>query len=82
MLRRTGRPLRAAELFEEISRVDRELGQRANPSNFLLAVLSDGIKAGRLVLHKVKGTRGGYYLLEEWVDEHGEPDSAMIMEML
>jgi hypothetical protein len=54
--RRVGRPLKARALFTEIARIDPELNRRANPANFLSAVLSAGIKSGRLILHKVKGT--------------------------
>jgi hypothetical protein len=63
ILRRVGRPLKARALFTEIARIDPELNRRANPANFLSAVLSAGIKSGRLILHKVKDTRGGYYVL-------------------
>lgn len=81
ILRRVGRPLKARELFVEINRIDPELRKRANPSNFLSAVLSEGVKTGRLILHPVKGTRGGYYVLEEWTDEHGELDADMKYEL-
>ncbi len=82
ILRRTGRPLKAKELFEEINKIDPELRKRANPSNFLSAVLSEGVKNGRLILHKVKGTRGGYYALEGWTDEDGDLDIDMKIELI
>jgi hypothetical protein len=82
ILRRTGRPLKARELVEAIARIDPALRKRANPPNFLSAVLSEGVKAGRLLLHKVKGTRGGYYVLEEWTDEQGNLDVDMKSELL
>lgn len=71
VLQKEGRPLSAAELYDEVDELDGELGFKQNPKTLLSVVLHKAVKENRLTLHKVKGTRGAYYALKEWTDENG-----------
>lgn len=71
VLQKDGRPLSAAELYDEVDELDGELGFKQNPKTLLSVVLHKAVKENRLTLHKVKGTRGAYYALKEWTDENG-----------
>lgn len=71
VLQKEGKPLSAAELFDEVDELDGELGFKQNPKTLLSVVLHKAVKENRLTIHKVKGTRGAYYALKEWTDENG-----------
>lgn len=71
VLQAEGRPMSAAELYDEVDDLDGELGFKRNPKTLLSVVLHKAVKEKRLTLHKVKGTRGAYYALIEWTDENG-----------
>jgi hypothetical protein len=81
ILKRTGRPLRATELFDEICLMDHELSLKSNPAVFLSVVLHKGVKEKRLSLHKILGIRGGFYALQEWHDDEGKLESYMIEQL-
>lgn len=71
VLQAEGRPMSAAELYDEVDDLDGELGFKRNSKTLLSVVLHKAVKENRLTLHKVKGTRGAYYALIEWTDENG-----------
>lgn len=74
VLKQSGRPMRAQEIIHELQVRDNEglLQLVDDPENHLSSVLSKAKKLGRLKLFKVPGTRGGYYAIEDWVDEAGK----------
>lgn len=84
VIRRIGRPLRSSEILHELMAMDKneELSSRANPNTYVSVVLSKGVQAGRLKIYKVPGTRGGYYALEEWIDEDGKLSDEMRRQLL
>ena len=71
VLRREGRPQRPVEIVEMLQELDDSLYSKANPSTFISVVLAKAVREKRLSLHKIFGTRGGYYALEEWLDDKG-----------
>lgn len=83
VITRSGRPLRSREIMHELSAMDNEgmLSGLANPNSYLSVVLAKGVKAGRLKIFKMPGTRGGYYALAEWLDKKGELPENMRSEL-
>ncbi|MES2477995.1 MAG: hypothetical protein V4561_02845 [Bacteroidota bacterium] len=77
VLQAEGRPMSAAELYDEVDDLDGELGFKRNPKTLLSVVLHKAVKEKRLTLHKVKGTRGAYYALIEWTDENENLNSKL-----
>ena len=84
IIRQRGRPMRAQEIIHELKAMDtgRMLRFVDDPDKHLSIVLAKGKKAGRLRLFKVAGTRGGYYALEDWVDDNGNLNSEMKVHLL
>lgn len=71
MIRKEGKPLRSVEIVDLLLKIDDNLHLKANPNTFISVVLAKAVREKRLSLHKIFGTRGGYYALEEWVDDKG-----------
>lgn len=71
VIRKEDKPLRAVEIVELLLELDDSLHLKANPNTFISVVLAKAVKEKRLSLHKIFGTRGGYYALEEWLDDNG-----------
>lgn len=74
VIKQHGRPMRAQEIIHELRARDKEglLQFTDDPEAHLSSVLSKAKKLGRLKVFKVAGTRGGYYAIEDWVDEAGK----------
>jgi hypothetical protein len=71
VIRNEDMPMRAVEIVDTLLKLDDSLHLKANPNTFISVVLAKAVKEKRLSLHKIFGTRGGYYALEEWLDEKG-----------
>jgi len=72
LVTRANKPFRSAEIIEVLQKKEPVLHQKMSKEKFLSAFLNVAMKHGRLVPYKLKGVRGNYYCLPEWVDEDGQ----------
>lgn len=70
-LQQENRPLRSTTLIEILARREPTLASHRNQVQYFSAFLSNAVSYNRIVKHKVKGVRGYYYLLPEWLDDQG-----------
>ena len=70
-LQKENRPLRSTTLIEMLAKREPSLANHHNKVQYFSAFLSNAVSYNRIVKHKVKGVRGYYYLLPEWVDDQG-----------
>ncbi|PQJ08985.1 hypothetical protein CJD36_021495 [Flavipsychrobacter stenotrophus] len=66
------KPLRSAEIIEVLQKKELILHEKVSKEKFLSAFLNMAMQHGRLIPYKLKGVRGNYYCLPEWVDEEGK----------
>lgn len=57
-------------------------GLKYQGDNFISVVLAKAVKMGRLHIEKVRGTRGAYYALPEWLNEEGKLNEKMLRGMM
>ena len=68
-----GKPLRSAEIIPLLKDRQPEIVKKQDSlEKYISAFLNTAIKQGRLVPYKLKGVRGNFYCLPEWIDEDGE----------
>jgi len=72
LVTQANKPLRSAEIIEVLQKKEPVLHERVSKEKFLSAFLNVAMQHGRLIPYKLKGVRGNYYCLPEWVDEEGE----------
>lgn len=72
LVKQTNKPLRSAEIIEVLQKKEPILHKKASKEKFLSAFLNVAMQHGRLIPYKLKGVRGNYYCLPEWIDENGE----------
>jgi len=77
LVKQANKPLRSAEIIEVLQKKEPVLHKKVSKEKFLSAFLNVAMQHGRLIPYKLKGVRGNYYCLPEWVDEEG----ALIPEM-
>lgn len=65
------RPLRSPELITLIEKREPALAEHYSKVQYFSAFLSNAVKYGRIIQQKMKGVRGYYYLLPQWLDEKG-----------
>ena len=70
-LQQINRPLRSTTLIEMLAKRESTLANHHNKVQYFSAFLSNAVSYNRIIKHKVKGVRGYYYLLPEWVEDHG-----------
>src|SRR5581483_4954948 len=68
-LQQENRPLRSPELISLLEKREPALAEHYNKVQYFSAFLSNAVKYGRVIQRKMKGVRGYYYLLPDWVDE-------------
>lgn len=68
-LKAANKPLRSMELIATLERNEPMLLNHHNKVKYFSAFLNMAFKYGRIVPQKVKGVRGYYYLLPDWIDE-------------
>ena len=68
-LQQENRPLRSPELITLLEKREPVLAEHHNKVQYFSAFLSNAVKYGRVIQKKLKGVRGYYYLLPDWVDE-------------
>ena len=71
------KPLRSAEIISILKVREPDLNHKASKEKFLSAFLNVAMQHQRLIPYKLKGVRGNYYCLPEWINE----DSELIPEM-
>jgi predicted nuclease with TOPRIM domain len=80
-LQQENRPLRSSQLIRLLEKREPSLAQHYNKVQYFSAFLSNAVNYGRVIQHKVKGVRGFYYLLPDWLDAQGtvKPDYSKAM---
>ncbi len=77
LIKQANKPLRSAEIIEVLQKKEPVLHKKVSKEKFLSAFLNVAMQHGRLIPYKLKGVRGNYYCLPEWVNEKGELVSEM-----
>lgn len=72
LVKLANKPLRSAEIIGVLQKKEPVLHEKVSKEKFLSAFLNVAMQHGRLIPYKLKGVRGNYYCLPEWVDEEGE----------
>lgn len=75
ILRHENRPLRSAELIALLEKRESHLLHHHNKVQYFSAFLTQSVRYKRIISYKLKGVRGYYYLLPEWMDAKGEPQA-------
>ena len=71
-LKTENRPLRSAEIISILEIKEPLLERHHNKCKFFSAYLNTAVKYKRVIQQKVKGVRGYYYVLPEWMNECGK----------
>ena len=72
LISKANKPLRSVKILEQLELREDDL-QRINDTEKLLSeVLNTATKNGRLIQYKLKGVRGYYYCLPQWIDEQNQ----------
>ena len=73
LINKAQKPLRSSEILQLLtSREPTIIKKQASMEKYLSAFLNTAMKHGRLIPYKLKGVRGNYYCLPEWINEDGE----------
>lgn len=72
LVRQANKPLRSAEIIEVLQKKEPVLHEKMSKEKFLSAFLNTAMKHERIIPYKLKGVRGNYYCLPEWLNEEGE----------
>jgi chromosome segregation ATPase len=72
LVAQANKPLRSAEIISVLRVREPDLNQKASKEKFLSAFLNVAMQHQRLIPYKLKGVRGNYYCLPEWINEDGE----------
>ncbi|TXJ28349.1 MAG: hypothetical protein E6Q24_06105 [Chitinophagaceae bacterium] len=67
-IRQENRPLRSSELINLLERKERYLATHPNKVQYFSAFLTQAVRYKRICPYKLKGVRGYYYLLPEWME--------------
>jgi len=73
VLSHENRPLRSADLIRLLELREPQLANHHNKVQYFSAFLTQAVKYNRVIAHKLKGVRGYYYLLPEWMDDKNQP---------
>ena len=72
MVTNANKPLRSVEIIALLLPREPVLNQKVSKEKFISPFLNSAMQYERLIPFKLKGVRGNYYCLPEWVDEKGE----------
>lgn len=73
LITKAQKPLRSSEILQLLTnREPTIIKKQASMEKYLSAFLNTAMKHGRLIPYKLKGVRGNYYCLPEWINEEGE----------
>lgn len=70
-LKTENRPLRSVEIISLLELKEPMLAGHHDKAKFFSAYLNTAVKYKRIIQQKIKGVRGYYYILPEWMDECG-----------
>ena len=71
ILTNSDKPLRSAEIIALLVPKEPVLNEKASKEKFISPFLNSAMRYQRLIPFKLKGVRGNYYCLPEWMnDEH------------
>ena len=77
-IRKLKRPLRFQEIIQELQVMDRLNKNESWLTEKTISVTLSGMaKDGRLKSFKIRGTRGNFYTLTQWINEAGELNEKM-----
>jgi hypothetical protein len=73
LITKAQKPLRSSEILQLLtSREPTIIKKQVSMEKYLSAFLNTAMKHGRLIPYKLKGVRGNYYCLPEWINEDGD----------
>jgi hypothetical protein len=76
------KPLRSSEIILLLqAREPAIMKKQASIEKYLSAFLNTAMKHERIIPYKLKGVRGNYYCIPEWMDEEGSliPDMCLVL---
>lgn len=72
LVSKAGKPLRSTEIIELLKIRHPEIEKKQNSlPKYVSAFLNTAMKHRRLLPYKLKGVRGNFYCLPEWIDQEG-----------
>jgi hypothetical protein len=71
MIKTQNRPLKSSELIDLLECREPNLKEHYSKIQYFSAFLSKAVEYKRVTRYKIKGVRGFYYCLPEWVDKDG-----------
>jgi hypothetical protein len=69
---KANKPLRSTEIIALLLRREPVLHEKESKEKYLSPSINAAMKFHRLIPYKLKGVRGNFYCLPEWVNEEGE----------
>ena len=73
IITKADKPLRSSEIIPLLqAREPAIVNKQVSLEKYVSAFLNTAMKHKRLIPYKLKGVRGNYYCIPEWMDEHGE----------
>ena len=73
LVTKAGKPLRSVEIIPLLKDRQPEIIKKQDSlEKYISAFLNTAMKLERLIPYKLKGVRGNYYCIPEWIDESGE----------
>lgn len=73
LITKAQKPLRSSEILQLLTnREPTIMKKQASMEKYLSAFLNTAMKHRRLIPYKLKGVRGNYYCLPEWINEEDE----------
>ena len=78
LVTKAGKPLRSVEIISLLKDRQPEIVKKQDSlEKYISAFLNTAMKHRRLIPYKLKGVRGNFYCIPEWIDEDGEIISEM-----
>ncbi|MBS1586703.1 MAG: hypothetical protein JSS82_14300 [Bacteroidetes bacterium] len=78
LIAQADKPLRSSEILQFLkTREPSIIKKQTSLEKYLSAFLNTAMKHQRLIPYKLKGVRGNYYCLPEWINERGELNAEM-----
>ena len=72
IIKKAGKPLRSSEIITLLNAREPVLNEKVSKEKFLSPFLNIAMKYKRLIPFKIKGVRGNYLCLPEWIDENNQ----------
>lgn len=73
LITKAGKPLRSSEIIPLLrAREPLIVNKQTSLEKYVSAFLNTAMKHERLIPYKLKGVRGNFYCIPEWIDEEGE----------